>query len=59
MNEQQLIEALIQRASEDARAFRKQDKGATPEERWIENSYSTALPLANSIEDENRVRPHP
>jgi hypothetical protein len=46
MNDQKLIDALIARAGEDARAFREKNPDDTPTERWIENSYTAALPLA-------------
>jgi hypothetical protein len=46
MNEQKLIDVLIARASEDARAFREKHPGDAPTERWIENSFTAALPLA-------------
>lgn len=46
MDEQKLIDALIARASEDARAFREKHPDDAPTERWIENSYTAALPLA-------------
>jgi hypothetical protein len=46
MEDERLIDALIARAAEDARAFREQHPGETPSDRWIENSYTAALPLA-------------
>ena len=46
MNEQKLIDALVARAAEDARAFREKNPKDAPTERWIENSYTAALPLA-------------
>ena len=46
MNEQRLIDALVARASDDARAFREKNPNDAPTERWIENSYTAALPLA-------------
>jgi hypothetical protein len=46
MDEQRLIEALVARAVEDARMFQQQNPGDVPSERWIENSYTAALPLA-------------
>ncbi len=46
MDEQKIVEALIARADEDARRFREQNPGDTPTERWIENSFTAALPLA-------------
>jgi hypothetical protein len=45
-DEQALLEALVARAADDARAFREQNPGDVPAERWIENSYTAALPLA-------------
>ena len=46
MDEQRLIDALVERAAKDARAFREKNPDDTPNERWIENSYTAALPLA-------------
>jgi hypothetical protein len=46
LDAQKIIEALIARADEDARAFRDKNPADTPSERWIENSYTAALPLA-------------
>lgn len=46
MNDQKLIDALVARAADDARAFREKNPDDTPTERWIENSYTAALPLA-------------
>ena len=46
MNDQKLIDALIARADEDARRFRSDNPEDTPSDRWIENSYTAALPLA-------------
>ena len=46
MDEQKLIDALVGRAAEDARAFREKYPDDMPTERWIENSYTAALPLA-------------
>jgi hypothetical protein len=46
MNEQKLIDALVARARDDARAFREKSSGETPTDLWIENSYTAALPLA-------------
>ncbi|HEY0156900.1 MAG TPA: hypothetical protein VGF28_06350 [Thermoanaerobaculia bacterium] len=46
MEEQRLIDALIARAAEDARRFRTDHPDETPSDRWIENSYTAALPLA-------------
>ena len=45
-DEQKLIDALIARAADDARAFRSQYPDDTPSDRWIENSFTAALPLA-------------
>lgn len=45
-DERSLIEALIARAADDARLFREQHPDDVPAERWIENSYTAALPLA-------------
>jgi hypothetical protein len=46
MDEQRLIDALVARAAGDARAFREKNPHDAPTERWIENSYTAALPLA-------------
>ncbi|HEX2059747.1 MAG TPA: hypothetical protein VHK90_03325 [Thermoanaerobaculia bacterium] len=46
MNDQKLIDALIARAQEDARRFRDENPADAPSDRWIENSYTAALPLA-------------
>jgi len=46
MDEQKLIDALVARAGEDARAFREKHPDDMPTERWIENGYTAALPLA-------------
>jgi hypothetical protein len=46
MNEQKLIDALVARASDDARAFREKNPDDAPTERWIENSFTATLPLA-------------
>ena len=45
-DEQKLIDALVARAAEDAAAFRRDHDHDRPTERWIENSYTAALPLA-------------
>lgn len=60
MNEQKLIDALVARASEDARAFREKHPQDAPTERWIENSFTAALPLAKDdagVEIANDVQP--
>lgn len=60
MDEQRLIEALIARADEDARRFREQYPDETPSDRWIENSYTAALPLAkDSTGIDMGPGPHP
>jgi hypothetical protein len=46
MTEQRLIDELIARAERDAALFRKNHPGDTPTERWIENSFTAAYPLA-------------
>jgi len=46
MNEQNLLDALVARAVDDATAFRRKHPEDSPTERWIENSYTAALPLA-------------
>jgi hypothetical protein len=47
-NEDRLTEALRARAARDAETFRSQHPTETPNERWVENSYTAALPLAKS-----------
>ena len=56
MDEQRLIDALTARAGEDARRFREQNPNDLPSDRWIENSYTAALPLAK---DEAGIEPGP
>ena len=56
MNDDKLIDALVARAAEDARAFREKNPDDAPTERWIENSYTAALPLAK---DDVGVDPGP
>jgi hypothetical protein len=51
MDEQKIIDALIARAAEDARAFRTQHPDEIPSDRWIENSFTAALPLAKDNAD--------
>jgi hypothetical protein len=46
IDEQKIIDALIARAAEDARAFRTDHPEDVPSDRWIENSFTAALPLA-------------
>ena len=46
MNDERLIDALRTRAADDARRFRKEFPGDAPNEKWIDNCYSAALPLA-------------
>jgi hypothetical protein len=45
MNEQTLLDDLRARAANDAAAFREKFPDDTPNERWIENSFTAALPL--------------
>ena len=60
MNEMKLIDALVARAADDARAFRKEYPKDAPTERWIENSYTAALPLAkDAAEVDPGLGPHP
>ncbi|HYC60247.1 MAG TPA: hypothetical protein VEK79_11850 [Thermoanaerobaculia bacterium] len=59
-NIQKLIDALVARAADDARAFRKQYPNDAPTERWIENSYTAALPLAKAAAElDPGTGPHP
>lgn len=46
MNDQTMLDALRARAAKDAAAFREKFPEETPNERWIENSFTAALPLA-------------
>lgn len=46
MNDQKLMDALLARADEDARRFHAENPGDIPSDRWVENSYTAALPLA-------------
>ena len=46
MNEQSLMDELRARAAADARAFREKFPDDTPNERWLDNSFSAAFPLA-------------
>jgi hypothetical protein len=46
--EQKLIDALVERAIQDANRFREQYPGVAPTKLWIENSYTAALPLAKA-----------
>jgi hypothetical protein len=48
MTDQRLIEALSERAAADARAFREKFPGEEPNEKWMDNSFTAALPLAAS-----------
>jgi hypothetical protein len=60
MDEQRLVDALTARADEDARKFREQYPDETPSDRWIENSYTAALPLAkDSTGIDPGAGPHP
>lgn len=60
MDEQKLIDALVARAAEDARAFHEKNPDDAPTERWIENSYTAALPLArDDIGFDPGPGPHP
>jgi hypothetical protein len=60
MDTQKLIDALIERAGRDASAFREKNPDDVPTERWIENSYTAALPLAkDDIGVDPGPGPHP
>ena len=56
MNDQKLIDALVARATEDARRFHEKNPDDVPTERWIENSYTAALPL---VKDDAGIDPGP
>jgi hypothetical protein len=45
MGRNEFMEHLRQRAAEDARKFREQHPDDTPNERWIENSFTAAVPI--------------
>lgn len=61
MNEHdKLLNALVRRAEDDARKFREENPQATPNDVWIENSYTAALPLAKDDAGIDPGRgPHP
>jgi hypothetical protein len=60
MNEQKLIAELRFRATLDAQAFRDQNPNDRPTERWIENSYTAAFPLArDTVGFDPGQGPHP
>jgi hypothetical protein len=60
MDEQKVVEALIARAAEDARMFLEQHPEETPSDRWIENSFTAAVPLAaNTAGVDIGPGPHP
>jgi hypothetical protein len=61
MNDREkLLNALLQRADEDAQSFRAQNPDATPSTVWIENSYTAALPLAkDAVGVDPGTGPHP
>ena len=48
MDERKLIDALVRRATDDARDFRAAYPSDTPTDLWIENRYTAALPLAKA-----------
>lgn len=57
---EKLMNALIRRADDDAQKFRAQHPHATPNDLWIENSYTAALPLAKDDAGIDPGRgPHP
>lgn len=46
MNEEQIVEGLRRRAAEDARDFREKfGRAAEPNEKWLDNSFTAAVPL--------------
>lgn len=60
MNERSLIDALLGRAAEDARRFRETHGDERPNERWLDNSYTAALPLAKDQSGyDPGLGPHP
>jgi hypothetical protein len=60
MSEQKLIEQLLVRAAEDAREFRRKYPDDEPNERWLDNSYTAVLPLAQDESGYNAgPGPHP
>ena len=55
-----MLDALRARAAEDAARFLKQNPKQTPSERWLENSYTAALPLAKDHSGvDPGLGPHP
>lgn len=55
-----LLAALRERASADAAAFREKFPDQQPNEKWMDNSFTAALPLAASaagVELGNQARP--
>ena len=60
MYDDRLIEALIARADDDAERFRETYPDDIPTERWIENSFTAAVPLAGaSAGTDPGPGPHP
>jgi hypothetical protein len=60
MENDRFIEQLRRRAVEDAQRFRKQNPDATPNERWIENSFTAAVPIvADDAGFDAGAGPHP
>lgn len=55
-----LIEKLRERAARDAERFRTDHGGEAPNEKWIENSYTAALPLVkDDVGIDPGLGPHP
>lgn len=55
-----LIEKLRDRAAQDAETFRRTHPDEAPNEKWIENSYTAALPLVKDDAGLDPGRgPHP
>lgn len=60
MTDRRLVDALRARAADDAARFRKEFPNDTPNERWLENSYTAALPLAKDDSGiDPGLGPHP
>ncbi|HET7436291.1 MAG TPA: hypothetical protein VFN10_16395 [Thermoanaerobaculia bacterium] len=60
MNDDRLIAELRVRAAEDAQRFRSEHPGEQPNDRWIDNSYTAALPLAKDRSGiDPGLGPHP
>ena len=55
MNEEHLIRELRAQARRDAEAFREKFPHEEPNEKWLDNSFTAALPLAAAAIDAEPV----